>query len=125
MSKNTGKSWSQGFRRVPNTFKYLAGDPDIKFSAFINSENSEDEQDSENEEIVCYSNEDLTDSQSEATKIQNPVTTKEINLDPANVSISSDTYTVNDIPLSPATREDIIEYLNRRIEDKISKDDEC
>ena len=103
----------------------MAGDPDIQFSAFINSENSEDEQDSENEEIVCYSNVDLTDSQSEATKIQNPVTTKEINLDPANVSISSDTYTVNDIPLSPATREDIIEYLNRRIEDKISKEDEC
>ncbi len=127
MSKKTGKSWSEGYHRVPNTLKYLAGDPDIKFVAFV-SENSEDDQDSDNEEIVSYINQEFKDSQSEVKEGQTQQHTaiKEIHLDPLNSGVDSDSSsTINDIPLSPATREDIIEYLNCYIEDQLNKEDEC
>lgn len=124
MSKNTGKTWSEGYRLVPNTLKYLAGDPDLKFIVFDTTpDNSEDE-----ELVPCFE-EKCADVRCQV-KSQNQESTasKEINLVPSksdvNDSISQCSTLNDDIPLSPSTREDMIQYLNFCISEQLNRENE-
>jgi hypothetical protein len=110
MSKTTGKAWSEGYHFAPNSSKYLAGDPDVKFVVFDASpDNSEDE------ELVPCLERKLNDG-IDQVKSQEPILTKEINLvlskSDDNEIDSQCSTSSNDLPLSPSTREDMIQYLN-------------
>jgi len=121
MSKTTEKTWSEGYHFVPNSLKYLAGDPDLKFVVFDTSpDNSEDE------EVVF---EEKFNGGIYQVKSKEPIATKEINLVPAKSddieTVSQCSTSNDDIPLSPSTREDMIQYLNFCISKELDKEDEC
>lgn len=128
MSKNSEKTWSQGYHIVPSTSKYLAGDPDLKFVVFDTSPDSNSEEEKTDPDL-----EEETRNLTWEVKSQNqqPVDSKETThlipqlttADSDSVDYSSNTY--NDIPLSPSTRKDIVEFLNCCIEGQVNIEDEC
>lgn len=130
MSKNPGKTWCQGYHVVPSTSKYLAGDPDLKFILFDTSVDS-DIEDIE-EESVHNSNEELKDFTWEV-KPKNPEhiatgkTTDSVTVHSKafSDSVGHCSSPSNDIPLSPCTRKDMVEFLNCCIEEQVNIEDDC
>lgn len=135
MSKNTEKSWSQGFHRISNTSKFLAGDPDIKFISYT-LDNCENEDSSDDEETVTFSKEinskyspsqEVNDQEQKTVSIE-VIDLVSVNSDEYDPKQSSDNYIsslLEDIPLDPCIRENIIEYLNSSFQEKILEEDGC
>ena len=113
MSKDTGKAWSQGYRRIPNTSKYLAGDPDIRFYSYTSTQSeSENSSDSEASNPAQHPAADKLH-----LNLQNSDDIIEIDDSSVNQEKQkSSSCTVipqplNDLPLSPDTRQSIIDFV--------------
>ena len=106
-SEARGKLWLEGSHRCPNSLKVLARDPDIKVFCYEYSSDSADES-SEKEEVK----QPLINSACKDLKI--------VEADDNSVTVCG-SY---DLPLSPRLRQEILDFLNIRLEQEINQEDD-
>lgn len=127
MSRNTGKFWIQGYRRIPSGSKFLAKDPDIKFVP-ISLYASDSSSDSSSEEETQGNSKEVLGTVAFKVSALTAPTKREINL-PVNSnnyynSTSDNIVNIKDIPLSPSVRDDMLSFLNCVIDEKLNEQDE-
>jgi len=109
--KPRGKSWLLGSHLSSDSRKYLSGDPNIGFVTYCYSSSSDDNSDSDSDDHLhqqCIVNSEISVGNLSNNSQHNLVDKNDLN--------------INDIPLDPEIRENMLNFLNNRIVREIDQE---